>query len=41
MNVKAAVDDANANVVANCPLTNGVKQPNFMVLGNPRVVLVK
>jgi len=41
MNVKAAVDDSNANVVANCPIVNGVKQPNFMVLGNPKVVLVK
>jgi hypothetical protein len=41
MNVKAAVDDANSNVVANCPVINGVKQPNFMVLGNSKVILVK
>ena len=41
MNVLAAVEDANNTIASTWPQVNGVRQPNFMVLGNKNVVLYK
>jgi hypothetical protein len=41
MTVKDAVDDANSKITLTWPKTNGVQQPYFMVLGNPKVVLTE
>ena len=39
MTVLAAVQHANATITPTWPLLNGVRQPDFMVLGNQNVVL--
>ncbi len=41
MNIQEAVNEANSSIAANWPPSNGVRQPNFMVLGNKRVRIVK
>jgi hypothetical protein len=41
MNVSDAVTDANTTITPTWPVSNGIQQPSFMVLGNPNVFLTK